>query len=221
MSDGTAHQEEFDGKFGWWWAWFFGGWPRRLSASMSGEPRERLLDSLELRGNETVVDAGSGSGFYSLALAQRLPLGCVIAVDTSISMIRRLEQSARGNFAKRIHAAVGNAQELPMASGVADASIAVAALHHLSEPSRSLREHLRVLRPAGRLAVLDWLSKDDGQQRHHHNHLPLTKQQMVDTLRGIGFEQVSVEQHRTWALCLARKPAVQGPPRVTPSNLTA
>ena len=48
---------------------------------------ERLIDRLELRGDETVLDAGCGSGGVTAKLLDRLPSGRVIAVDGSPSMV--------------------------------------------------------------------------------------------------------------------------------------
>src|SRR5207253_3821709 len=58
----------------------------RISAPMEALGRG-VLERLDLRGDETVLDAGCGSGRITQALLERLPRGKVIAVDTSASML--------------------------------------------------------------------------------------------------------------------------------------
>ena len=57
----------------------------RMSGPLEAMGRD-VLDRLELRGNETVLDAGCGTGRVTAALAARLPAGRVIAVDASPAM---------------------------------------------------------------------------------------------------------------------------------------
>src|SRR6185369_3066546 len=65
----------------------------RLSTPMERLGRE-VLDRLELRGDEVVVDAGCGSGRLTALLIERVPDGRVIGIDASASMI----EAARGRL---------------------------------------------------------------------------------------------------------------------------
>src|SRR6185503_12590762 len=60
----------------------------RMSAPMEAMGRD-VLDRLDLRGDERVLDAGCGTGRVTAALAQRLPRGHVIAVDGSPAMVEQ------------------------------------------------------------------------------------------------------------------------------------
>ena len=55
-----------------------------------------LLDRLELRGDETVLDAGCGSGKVTLMLLDRLPRGRVVAVDQAPSMVEHAREALGG-----------------------------------------------------------------------------------------------------------------------------
>src|SRR3954471_17642188 len=63
----------------------------RLSTPMEEMGRE-VMDRLELRGDETVLDAGCGSGRLTERLIERLPEGRVLAVDGSEDMVRKARQ---------------------------------------------------------------------------------------------------------------------------------
>lgn len=203
--------EAFDGRF---WAWFFGGWPRRISAILSREPSRQLLARLKLKGNETVVDVGSGSGFYSIALAEMLPGGRVFAIDLAPAMIAKLDRLAAGRrLGSRIESGVADGSAIPLADACADACISVAALHHMSDPRQCLREMCRILRQGGTLAILEWLAQLDAGNSatgspggHHHGHTVLSETELISAVEQAGLERIEVRHYRKWSLLVFRKP---------------
>ena len=60
----------------------------------------RLLDTLPLTGDETVLDVGAGTGRDTAALLGRLPRGRVVAVDGSAAMLTRLRERLRDELAR-------------------------------------------------------------------------------------------------------------------------
>ncbi len=207
--------EAFDGRF---WAWFFSGWPRRISAILSREPSRQLLAQLRLQGNETVVDVGSGSGFYSIALAELLPQGRVYAFDLAPTMMAKLDRlAASRGFAGRIESGVADGSAIPLADACADACISVAALHHMSQPRECLGEMCRILRPGGTLAVLEWLAPpDDGATAaghhggHHHGPALLSQGELISAVEEAGLEQTTIAHYRKWSMLVFRKPQRHG-----------
>ena len=57
---------------------------------------QRVLDRLDLQGDETVLDAGCGSGNVTRMLLERLPQGHVIAVDGALSMVEHAHAALDG-----------------------------------------------------------------------------------------------------------------------------
>jgi len=113
-----------------------------------------VLDRLPLRGDETVLDAGCGSGRVTEALARRLPDGRVIAFDASPSMIdearHRLEP-----FGDRVVYVVGDLGG-PLALGAAapvDAILSTATFHWVPDHDALFRNLAAVLRRDGRLVA--------------------------------------------------------------------
>ena len=111
-----------------------------------------VLERLPLAGDETVLDAGCGSGRVTEALAERLPRGRVIATDAAPSMLvearRRLARfGARVSFVE-----CDLAQPLPVECPV-DAVFSTATFHWVPDHEALFANLAAVLRPGGRLVA--------------------------------------------------------------------
>ncbi len=130
-----------------------GGVYDRISAPMEALGRA-VLDRLALDGEETVIDAGCGSGRVTEALIERLPRGRVIAVDASPSMVsaarERLERSGYG--LERVEVREADLLELAVAEPV-DAILSTATFHWILDHDALFRRLHAVLRPGGRLVA--------------------------------------------------------------------
>lgn len=112
-----------------------------------------VLERLPLRGDETVLDAGCGSGRVTERLADRLPHGRVVALDGSPSMIdaarRRLAR-----FGDRIAYVVADlGAPLPLEPASVDAVLSTATFHWVPDHTALFRSLATVLRPGGRLVA--------------------------------------------------------------------
>jgi trans-aconitate 2-methyltransferase len=131
----------------------------RISGPMEAMGRE-VLDRLELTGDETVLDAGCGSGRVTEALVQRLPRGRVIAVDSSASMVdaarKRLAGAGGGDVepprAGAVDVRVLDLLELELEQPV-DAIFSTATFHWIADHDRLFRRLHGALHPAGRLVA--------------------------------------------------------------------
>jgi trans-aconitate 2-methyltransferase len=114
---------------------------------------EAVLDRLPLRGDETVLDAGCGSGRVTERLLERLPAGRVIALDGSPSMLA----AARNRLARfdgrvaYVQADLG--RSLPLAPATVDAVLSTATFHWVADHDALFRNLAAVLRPRGRLVA--------------------------------------------------------------------
>ena len=106
-----------------------------------------------------VVDLGAGEGELSLLLARFA--GSVTAVDQSRAMLNevvsRAETTGLGCIVKVCEA---DLEALPLADESADAVILSQALHHAALPAQAVSEAARILRPGGRLIILDLLKHE-------------------------------------------------------------
>src|SRR5436309_12480963 len=119
----------------------------RLSAPMEALGRE-VLARLDLRGDETVLDAGCGSGRVTEALVERLPRGRVIGVDGSPSMI----EAARERLGDAVDLRVADLVGLDLGQRV-DAILSTATFHWISDHDALFRSLRANLRDGGRLAA--------------------------------------------------------------------
>jgi trans-aconitate 2-methyltransferase len=126
----------------------------RISGPMEALGRE-VLARLALRGEETVIDAGCGSGRITQALLERLPRGRVIAVDASPSMLEaaaaRLE-GALGAGDGRLELLRADLLELELV-GPVDAVFSTATFHWIADHERLFARLRALLRPGGRLVA--------------------------------------------------------------------
>jgi trans-aconitate 2-methyltransferase len=107
-----------------------------------------VLERLELRGDETVVDAGCGSGRVTAELAKRLPDGRLIAVDGSEAMIAK----ARDRLGDEASYLVADLAELELGEPV-DLVFSTATLHWVLDHDRLFGRLRAALRPGGRLVA--------------------------------------------------------------------
>jgi trans-aconitate 2-methyltransferase len=130
-----------------------GGVYDRISGPMEALGRA-VLDRLALDGDETVIDAGCGSGRVTEALIARLPRGRVIAVDASSSMVaaarERLQHAGIGP--ERVEVREGDLLQLAVAEPV-DAILSTATFHWVLDHERLFARLHAALRPGGRLVA--------------------------------------------------------------------
>ncbi len=153
----------------------------------------QVLEELGLRGDEHVLDVGCGRGAVLMLAAQRLPTGRAVGVD----VWRRRDQSGNSRAATernamaegvrgRVELVDADARDLPFASASFDLVVSSLALSNIREATgraQALREAVRVVRPGGRLRIVD-----DGAGRY------------AAVLRDAGCTDVAVRQldWRTW-----------------------
>jgi ubiquinone/menaquinone biosynthesis C-methylase UbiE len=116
--------------------------------------QRRLVSLLQLGDNPCLLDLGCGTGWTLRYAANRTNgRGEFYGVDISSKMIERAQAKSRsyGN----LHYYKSRVEELPFDDDFFDAVISSYAFHHFSNPEKALREANRVLKPKGKLCILD------------------------------------------------------------------
>ncbi|HVC47322.1 MAG TPA: metalloregulator ArsR/SmtB family transcription factor [Terracidiphilus sp.] len=101
----------------------------------------------------TIADLGAGNGSFALLLSQRATQ--VLAVDSSEKMLEVGRAQARAFGIANIDFRLGDMEELPIDSDSVDLACFSQSLHHAAHPPRAVREASRILRPGGRILILD------------------------------------------------------------------
>ena len=100
-----------------------------------------------------IVDIGAGEGTLSLLLAQGAER--VIAVDNSEQMIAYGTEAAAKAGVKNLEYRLGDLEELPLDDSSVDLALFSQSLHHAIHPQKAIKDAFRVLRPGGKLFILD------------------------------------------------------------------
>lgn len=112
-----------------------------------------LVDLLELTGAERVLDYGAGTGRVSVAVADRLTGGSVIAVDESPEMVQLLQ--ARTAESGNVEVVAITENRSPLQDASVERILAINLLHEV-RGERALMEMRRLLKPGGFVLVVDW-----------------------------------------------------------------
>jgi SAM-dependent methyltransferase len=135
-----------------------------------------------------VGDLGCGTGQLTETIAPYVRR--VIAVDGSTDML----DAARRRLLDRSNVDLrqGDLESLPLNAGDLDAAMLSLVLHYSPDPARALTEVARVVRPGGRLLVVDMLphEREEYQQQMGHVWLGFSEKQMSRFLTGAGFDDI-------------------------------
>ena len=159
----------------------------RALHSPDAEVEQRLVTALGEAPLGHVLDIGTGTG----RMAELFAGGAdrVVALDKNLEMLRVARAKLQHLPAARIELVQGDFAELPLAAASFDTVLLHQVLHFAQEPGLALTEAARVLRPGGRIAIVDFASHDHEElrTRHQHARLGFSDRQMAELLRGAGF----------------------------------
>ena len=137
-----------------------------------------------------VGDLGCGTGQASAALAPFV--AHVIAVDASAAMLQAAKK--RLSTFENVDLRRGDLEDLPIDDGRLDAATLMLVLHHLPEPEIAIAEVARVVKPGGRLLVVDMLPHDRESYRQQMGHvwLGFSDEHLRRILRESGFDEIRI-----------------------------
>jgi demethylmenaquinone methyltransferase / 2-methoxy-6-polyprenyl-1,4-benzoquinol methylase len=128
-----------------------------LSAGLDVRWRARAVRELHLRPGARVVDLCTGTGDLALAAVHAEPGASVIGVDFAGEMLRLAHRKIGSQgLARSIRVVRGDGTRIPLADECCDAATIGFGIRNVVEPRAALAELVRVLRPGGRLAILEF-----------------------------------------------------------------
>jgi ArsR family transcriptional regulator len=139
-----------------------------------------------------IADLGAGEGTLSQLVARNARR--VIAVDNSEKMVEFGAALAREHGFDNLEYRLGDIEEIPIADEAVDVALFSQALHHAVHPQRAVTEAYRILRPGGRIVILDLAIHTYEQARdlYAHEWLGFAEIELHEMLVTAGFESVTV-----------------------------
>jgi len=129
---------------------------RVLSFGLDRGWRRRTVRALALGASPRVLDLATGTGDLAVDIARMHPDATVIGLDPSRQMLAIAERKlANRRLADRVTLVRGDAQHLPYRDGEMDAATIAFGIRNVPDRLAALREMARVVRPGGRVAVLE------------------------------------------------------------------
>lgn len=159
------------------WNEYAAGWKRweAWTRMMLNPIGRRIVDALQLRGDEEVLDIATGAGEPGITIAKALHSGVVTAVDISENMLAVAAESARVEGTDNYDTLHADACELPFENNTFDALSCRHGFMFFPDMQLAADEAVRVLKPGGRLAISYWATPRRNawaygvmQTVHHH-----------------------------------------------------
>ncbi len=162
-----------------------------------------------------VADLGAGEGTLSLLMTQRAER--VIAVDHSEKMLEYVVDIAKRNGVKNLEYRLGDLEELPLKDAEVDLVLFHQSLHHALHPGKAVDEAWRIVKPEGRVIVMDLVKHrfEEAREMYADVWLGFSEVELVDMLQNAGFRSVGVSvvhreeeaPHFETMLAIGEKPA--------------
>jgi arsenite methyltransferase len=189
----------------------------------TGLPEAAVLASLgcgnptalaELREGETVLDLGSGGGIDVLLSAKRVgPTGKAYGLDMTDEMLAVAEENKRISGATNVEFLKGEIEQIPLPDNSVDVIISNCVINLSANKDKVLKEAFRVLKPGGRFAVSDVVTRGEMLPEIRKNVLlwvgciagALEETEFRNKLLSVGFTNVDIEPTRVYRIEDARE----------------
>ncbi len=152
-----------------------------------GLVEEHLARALSEAPLGVVLDIGTGTGRMAELFAEDAER--IVALDKNLEMLRVARAKLQHLPASQIELVQGDFADLPFGAASFDTVLLHQVLHFAQDPALPLAEAARVIRPGGRIAIIDFAAHDHEElrDRHQHARLGFSDRQMRELLRGAGF----------------------------------
>ena len=118
-------------------------------------PPDYIWNELHLENPGVIVDIGAGTGFFSIAFLQKSGASKIYACDLSEVMIEWMKENVAAENPKIVPVKTEE-QYIPLDDEIADLVFMINLHHELENPSMTIKESFRILKPGGTVFIVDW-----------------------------------------------------------------
>jgi tRNA A58 N-methylase Trm61 len=163
-------------------------WLERPEREVEEAP-QRVIDALDIRKGQTVVDLGAGSGYFSFRMASKVGKeGKVLAVDIQEEMLRVVRQRAQREGITNVVAVRSTESDAKLPAASADLVLMVDVYHELEYPYEVMQSVVKALKPGGRVALVEY-RKEDPRIMIKEVH-KMSEQQIIKEMAAVGLKHL-------------------------------
>jgi ubiquinone/menaquinone biosynthesis C-methylase UbiE len=121
------------------------------------QPPSELIEKLNIDPSDVVVDFGCGPAYYTIEIAKKAK--AVIAIDISPAMLSKAQNKAAKAGTKNIQFLQSDGRKIQCPDGSVDKILLVTVYHEVGESETVLKEFLRILKPSGKIIIVEVVKK--------------------------------------------------------------
>jgi ubiquinone/menaquinone biosynthesis C-methylase UbiE len=150
--------------------------------------RDEIVAASGVKPGMTVADIGAGTGLFTMLFADAVkPGGNVVAVDISPAFVEYIQQTAKKRRIRNVAAVLTDGVELKLPDASVDLVYMSDVYHHFEHPAETLASIRRVLKPGGRLVVVDYERIPGVTSPARVEHVRVDKQGAIREIEAAGF----------------------------------
>ena len=121
-------------------------------------PPNEIIQYLQLESNDSVVDLGAGTGYFTIPIAKSVAK--VIAVDISNKMLNILKENLLEESITNVELIEHRIEKIPLHDNAVHKIIASLVMHEVNDLEQTLEEMKRILKPSGKVLIIEWEKKE-------------------------------------------------------------
>ena len=121
-------------------------------------PPDEIIKHLQLESNDCVIDLGAGTGYFTIPIAKNVTK--VIAVDISDKMLDILKGKLLEENINNVDLIEHRIEKIPLQDNTVHKIIASLVMHEVNDLKQTLEEMKRVLKPNGKVLIIEWEKKE-------------------------------------------------------------
>ena len=155
---------------------------------------DEILDALMLPPTARVADIGSGTGYFSVRIANRVPDGKVFAVDIAANFLKHIDKTCQEAGIKNVETVLCDQFSTKLPKNSVDLVFICDTYHHFEFPDRTLSSIHDALRPGGQIVLIDFERIEGKSSAFVLYHVRAGKEVFVAEIKAAGFKVLGEEK---------------------------